>query len=577
MIEMCYLHYTEMEIILMKFYKIKYVLITFILIAALTLPITMEASPIFQKNSLQFIQKNRESTLTNEVEYWALLVAVGIYRNCPAMDRPTMLREVGRFDQTLPVSVNWAEDHMKILQGEDATVHNIREGFKWLDEMEDENDICLVYLTTHGFPHWYDRPPFDEEDGKDEALASYTGFLPFESPFRWEHLSNPFGIILDDQFNKWFNDLESQGLAVIVDSCHSGGFDDYWTESNQRSFSFAHEFASELQGQNRIVVTSVPEEDVSYGSTFSHYLIDGFKGFADENHDGEVTMEEAFYYAEEIVEQSTGMDPQIFDNYPGELTITYAHLPPAISDLSGPQLGIINEEYEYSFTAIDPEENHVSFCIDWGDGTMSNPEILVESGASFNLSHQWTTENAYNIRVKVIDEEGAESDWSNRYVVVMTESDHQVDQMQTNRWDGFLINKSRWCAQSFTPTLSNLVTVGLEVTSWEEGDSFTLSIRENLTKEDIASMTMTPSIVSNWDQSEWMFFSFPSLLLTIGEEYYIVLKGGEEGWKMAWLAGAENPYQNGSFYITDNSESTWYLEDQYHTDGCFITLHQRST
>jgi hypothetical protein len=276
----------------------------------------------FLNYSSKHIEKTSMSS-NNDVEYWALLIAVGVYYQVPDMNRPSMLNEVANFEQVLSSSSNWDNDHIKVIKAEDATVLNIFKGFKWLDRNEDENDISLIYLTTHGFPHFWDRPPFDEADHRDEALATYYGFLPYDNPFRWEYLSNPFGIILDDQFNYWFNSLESQGVGVIVDSCHSGGFNDYYTIGSNKEYTtdFSQEFGRELQGQNRIVVTSVPEEDVSYGSYFSHHLIQGFQWFADSNHDNIVTLEESFYYAENKVEQQTGMDPQIFDNYPGELPI----------------------------------------------------------------------------------------------------------------------------------------------------------------------------------------------------------------------------------------------------------------
>ena len=279
----------------------------------------------FFSSSFQPVSDFRVDTaVTDDVEYWALLIAVGVYEFVPEMNRPTMLQEVENFEDLLLVTTNFDAEHIKVIKAEDATVINIAKGFRWLDDHEDENDFSLVYLTSHGFPHWWDRPPFDESDGKDEAFATYRGFLPIESPFRWEHMSNPFGIILDDQFNHWFNNLESQGVGVIVDSCHSGGFNDYFSFQQQvESNQFAVDFAKELQGQNRIVVTSVPEEDVSYGSYFSHYLIQGMYGPADTNYDGIVTMEEAFDYAKDRVESQTRMNPQIFDHYPGELPVTY--------------------------------------------------------------------------------------------------------------------------------------------------------------------------------------------------------------------------------------------------------------
>ena len=284
--------------------------------------IHLSNNQVFFQSSNNFMSGVNQN-LNNDVEYWALLVAVGVYYQVPDMNRPSMLNEVASFEQVLGSSSNWDKDHIKVIKAEDATVLNICKGFKWLDNNEDENDFSLIYLTTHGFPHFWDRPPFDEADHRDEALATYYGFLPYDNPFRWEYLSNPFGIILDDQFNYWFNSLESQGVGVIVDSCHSGGFNDYYKIGMDTEYNsdFARELGLELQGQNRIVVTSVPEEDVSYGSYFSHHLIQGLQWFADSNHDNIVTMEEAFYYAEKKVEQQTNMDPQIFDNYPGELPV----------------------------------------------------------------------------------------------------------------------------------------------------------------------------------------------------------------------------------------------------------------
>ncbi|RLF47888.1 MAG: hypothetical protein DRN10_03300, partial [Thermoplasmata archaeon] len=118
-------------------------------------------------------------------EYWALIVAVGVYANNPDMDRPSMLVESEKLRKMLPVSSNWNESHIKVIEGENATVPNIIEGFRWLDKMEDEDDISLIYLTTHGFPILFDLPPFDEADGMDEALATYRGFLPFPNPWSW--------------------------------------------------------------------------------------------------------------------------------------------------------------------------------------------------------------------------------------------------------------------------------------------------------------------------------------------------------------------------------------------------------
>jgi len=247
-------------------------------------------------------------------EYWALLVAVGVYADDPQQNRPLMLEEIDDFYDLLIEFNVLPEDHIKLIKGEDGTVANIISGFKWLDQMEDEDDISLVYLTTHGGPLGFDIPPFDEEDGTDEVLSSYWGFA-YDSQF-----------IYDDQINYRLNTLESKGVCMIVDSCYAGGFNDdsNLIKNKQTSMTakdWIIDFGEELSGQNRVILMASREDEVSYSGGFAPYLIDGFRGYADINSDDIVTAEEAFYYAQPRT--SSRQHPTIFDNYPDELPIIY--------------------------------------------------------------------------------------------------------------------------------------------------------------------------------------------------------------------------------------------------------------
>ena len=286
-------------------------------------------------NGFRDATQNCENTTQNIInssasskgtDYWGLLIAVGIYDNVPVMDRPTMLSAVDNLYNVLLRSSQWNSNNIRVITGEQAIPSNILRGFKWLDEMENEDDICLVYLTTHGFPILFDLPPFDEDDGMDEALATYTGFLPYASPWSWEPLANPLGILTDDLINFLLNRLESKGVCMIVDSCHSGGFNDNWNYKNSRNAitptSSGPYISLGMQNSNRVVLTSVREEDISYGSYFSQFLTEGMKGYADRNSDGICTAEEIFFYAQPIVENYFGLKAQMFDNYPGELSLT---------------------------------------------------------------------------------------------------------------------------------------------------------------------------------------------------------------------------------------------------------------
>ena len=254
-----------------------------------------------------------------ETEYWALLVAVGVYADDPQQNRPLMLEEIDDLYDVLLESPWWSEDHINMIKGEDATVMNIIKGLRWLDKMEDIDDISVVFITTHGSPLAFDIPPFDEDDGVDECLISYWGF------------AYPGAFIYDDEINFLLNRLESQGVCLIVDSCFAGGFNDppdwnitqkdrYPSKLNKEmsSTEWIEGFAEDVRGQGRVVLMASCEDEVSYSGGFSPYLIDGLRGFADSNMDYIITAEETFFYTEPRTHRQ---HPTMYDGYEGELPL----------------------------------------------------------------------------------------------------------------------------------------------------------------------------------------------------------------------------------------------------------------
>ena len=79
--------------------------------------------------------------VNNETEYWALLIAVGVYAGHPEEDRPTMLVDVENLREKLIVSSHWKEENIKVIKGKNATFFNIIRGLRWLDKKEDKNDL----------------------------------------------------------------------------------------------------------------------------------------------------------------------------------------------------------------------------------------------------------------------------------------------------------------------------------------------------------------------------------------------------------------------------------------------------
>ncbi len=257
-----------------------------------------------------------QSATVDATEYWALCVGIGVYAENPEQDRPLMISEVDTFAQTL-LDSGYPSDHVKVIQAENATISNILAGFRWLRTHEDSNDVSLVFLSTHGSPLLspkgtpIDLPPKDETDGADEMLITYWGFA-IPTAFLW-----------DDEINVELNQLQSQGVCLIVDSCYAGGFNDHWTLDTPGSFTQSAQqwmtgFGEDVKGQNRVILMGCQEDEEASSGAFAPWLIDGLRGYADSNHDGIVTAEEAFNYTEP---RTTWQHPTIYDGYPGELPL----------------------------------------------------------------------------------------------------------------------------------------------------------------------------------------------------------------------------------------------------------------
>ena len=98
--------------------------------------------------------------------------------------------------------------------------------------------------------------------------------------------------------------------------------------------------------------------------------------------------------------------------------------PPAKPELSGPASGKINTEHTYTATATDPDNDELSYLFDWGDETYSEWLGPVQSGDEIEATHIWEEQGDYSVRVKVKDERGVQSEWSDPLPVTMPYQRH---------------------------------------------------------------------------------------------------------------------------------------------------------
>jgi hypothetical protein len=90
---------------------------------------------------------------------------------------------------------------------------------------------------------------------------------------------------------------------------------------------------------------------------------------------------------------------------------------PKTPTITGEINGRVRTLYDYTITTIDPNQDNVTYEIDWSDNTTQTTD-LYESGEEIIIPHIWGVERTYNVRVKAIDEHHADSDWASLSVTM---------------------------------------------------------------------------------------------------------------------------------------------------------------
>ena len=92
---------------------------------------------------------------------------------------------------------------------------------------------------------------------------------------------------------------------------------------------------------------------------------------------------------------------------------TTAEHSPNEPTIDGTNSGKAGTSYNYNFMSTDPDEDDVSYYIEWGDGSTTTWTTFQPSGSpGYSESHTWDTQGEYKIRAKAKDTFGAESDWA---------------------------------------------------------------------------------------------------------------------------------------------------------------------
>jgi hypothetical protein len=97
---------------------------------------------------------------------------------------------------------------------------------------------------------------------------------------------------------------------------------------------------------------------------------------------------------------------------------THVNTPPNAPVINGPSSGKAGKSYNYTFVAGDPEDDNISYEINWGDGTVDNWYGPVESNIIITRSHTWKTKGTYTIQARAKDIHGAIGEWGSLSVTM---------------------------------------------------------------------------------------------------------------------------------------------------------------
>lgn len=251
---------------------------------------------------LSTVENETDIFLSSDIEYYAVMIGVERFEE---MDLPFDIDGIDEsaiaMYEKFADSNNWNDENIKLLLNENATKENIQNVIlNWLDNKEDKDDIVLLYFAGHG--GW----------GIGKGLKQHTWICPYDIS-AMNHLDEQ---ITDVEMDSWLDELESQHVVVILDSCFSG-----------KMLSLCEEGRVILTAGGRYLFLQADGDDSLGIGIFSYFLIQGFDGVADFNNDEQVSAEEVFRYARMPTFHFSFWKQFPFNKYEPDILIALPQLP----------------------------------------------------------------------------------------------------------------------------------------------------------------------------------------------------------------------------------------------------------
>ena len=107
----------------------------------------------------------------------------------------------------------------------------------------------------------------------------------------------------------------------------------------------------------------------------------------------------------------------------GDPTLIISNQPPHGKNFTGPEIGVIDKEYNFCIDCFDSNSDEIYCIFDWGDGTDSDWFGPFNSGDKICASNKWNETGEYLVCFKLKDSNGFETVWSDPIVLTIIEND----------------------------------------------------------------------------------------------------------------------------------------------------------
>jgi hypothetical protein len=247
------------------------------------------------------IKETVEVDYDAETKIWAVIIGVSRYNHMPALKyTDDDAFHLYAFLKS-PEGGAIPDEQISLLIDEQGNRKDIISSLQQTLYKADENDVVIVYYSGHGL----------------QGRLIPSDFDGYSNAVKYDEIKN-----IVEQSN-------AQHKIVITDACHSGSL---LAARNPLSFQLSGFYQQLSEARNGIAfITSSKGEEVSLESSglrhgiFSHYLIQGLRGAADENDDAIVTISELYNFIEKEVRTYTNAEqnPMIFGNYDPDMPIAF--------------------------------------------------------------------------------------------------------------------------------------------------------------------------------------------------------------------------------------------------------------